>query len=151
MFVTLVRHGDANPQSGALDDSGRWLSSRGREQARASGRALAQLSPSISHVWTSPLVRAVQTAELMLGQLGYLGVVETRVDLCPEASPRSVMLDLRGVDANADVLLVGHMPYMASLATELLGAYVSGFGTGTAMRVELSAAERGSLAWVWRG
>jgi phosphohistidine phosphatase len=151
MLVTLVRHGDANPQSGALDDAGRALSHRGREQARASGRALAEQGAKITHVWTSPLVRAVQTAELMLAQLGFAGAPQTRADLCPDCTPRPLLLDLRGLDPNADVLVVGHMPYMPSLASELLGAHVGGFGTGAAMRLEWGAAQRGDLLWVWRG
>ena len=148
MFVTLVRHGDANSASGPLDDSGRSLSLRGREQARATARLLAQQGTNITHVWSSPLVRAVQTAELMLAVLGFDGAIETRADLCPECSPRSLILDLRGLDASVDLLLVGHMPYMPMLARELLGMQVGGFATGAAMRVELEGAgQRAALIW----
>jgi phosphohistidine phosphatase len=147
MFVTLVRHGDANPQSGGLDDAGRSLSLRGRDEARACGRELTKLRAKLTDVWSSPLVRAVQTAELMLAQLGFAGAVETRADLCPESMPRSLLLDLRGLDANADVLLVGHMPYMPALARELLGVQVGGFATGAAMRIELSDKLRSTMIW----
>jgi phosphohistidine phosphatase len=55
---------------------------------------------------------------------------------------------LAKLDSQADVLLVGHMPYMASLAGQLLGMQVGGFATGAALRVELaSPLEFATLIW----
>jgi phosphohistidine phosphatase len=141
MLLTLVRHGDAEASNTSLGDAGRCLSARGREQARATGRALALQDARLTHVWSSPLVRAVQTVELMLAALAFEGVVQMREDLYPDSSPRSLLEAVRSLDADADVLVVGHMPYMATLAGELLGTYV-GFTTGAALRVEIAAASQ---------
>jgi phosphohistidine phosphatase len=148
MLLTLVRHGDAEASNNALGDAGRCLSPRGREQARATGRALALQDPRLTHVWSSPLVRAIQTVELMLTQLSFDSVVDTRDDLYPDSSPRSLLAALRSLEAHADVLVVGHMPYMAALASELLGIHVGGFATGAALRVELaSPSQRATPVW----
>lgn len=148
MLLTLVRHGDANASNHSLGDAGRHLSLRGREQARATGRALALQGARLSHVWTSPLVRAVQTTELMLGALAFEGVVEPRDDLYPDSSTASLLEALRVLDARADVLVVGHMPYMAALASALLGMHVGGFATGGALRLEIgSPSQRATPVW----
>jgi phosphohistidine phosphatase len=147
MLLTLVRHGDAEASNNSLGDAGRCLSARGREQARATGRALALQDARLTHVWSSPLVRAVQTVELMLTALAFEGVVQTREDLYPDSSPGSLLAAVRSLDADADVLVVGHMPYMAALATELLGTHV-GFATCGALRVEMvSASQRAKPVW----
>jgi phosphohistidine phosphatase len=148
MLLTLVRHGDADAPNGSLGDAGRYLSLRGREQARATGRALALQGPRLTHVWTSPLVRAVQTTELLLAALAFDGIVEARADLYPDSTPRPLLEALAKLDSQADVLLVGHMPYMASLAGQLLGMQVGGFATGAALRVELaSPLDFATLVW----
>lgn len=148
MLLTLVRHGDANAPNNSLGDEGRCLSLRGREQARAAGRALAPQCTQLTHVWTSPLVRAVQTTELMLAALAFDGIVETRDDLYPDSAPSSLLQALAKLESNADVLVVGHMPYMASLASELLGMHVGGFSTCGALRVELdSPSQRATPLW----
>jgi phosphohistidine phosphatase len=148
MLLTLVRHGDANATTHSLGDAGRCLSLRGREQARATGRALALQGARLTHVWTSPLVRAVQTTELMLAALAFEGVVEARGDVYPDSSTASLLQALRELDSQADVLVVGHMPYMTALASELLGGHISGFATGAALRVELhSPSQRATPIW----
>jgi phosphohistidine phosphatase len=149
MLLTLVRHGDAPPSNSSLGDAGRSLSLRGREQARATGRALASQGPRLTHVWTSPLVRAVQTTELMLAALAFEGIVEVRDDLFPDSSSSLLRQALAKLESNADVLVVGHMPYMAALAGELLSTQVGGFATGAALRMELSPVSQHATA-VWR-
>lgn len=152
MLLTLVRHGDAGSPRNSLGDAGRWLSTHGRSQALATGRALAEREVRPTHVWTSPLVRAVQTAELILAALDYAGEAETRDDLYPDSSPAQMLAALRTLPASADVLAVGHMPYMASAAGAALDLGVGGLSTAEAFRIELDGSgEAGELLWRFRG
>ena len=64
----LARHGEAEYESDRLSDRGGCLTSLGREQARDLGRSLRDRR--IGRVWTSPMARAVQTAEIAAGVLG---------------------------------------------------------------------------------
>ena len=57
----LLRHGDAEPH-GSGPDFERRLTARGEQQARAAGRALARMGVSFERVFTSPRVRALDTA-----------------------------------------------------------------------------------------
>jgi phosphohistidine phosphatase len=152
MLLTLVRHGDARSIDNDLGDSGRCLSTTGRDQARATGRALAERGVTPTHVWCSPLVRAVQTAELVVGELRFSDIVEARNDLYSDSRPRALFDALAALRASADVLVVGHMPYMAAAASELLGVHVGGFTTGAAFRFEFAGAfgAGGGVALRWR-
>jgi phosphohistidine phosphatase len=70
----LLRHGDAEPH-GAVSDFERHLTARGEHQSRAAGRAFARLGVSFEHVFTSPRVRALDTARLACGEMGGTPVV----------------------------------------------------------------------------
>jgi probable phosphoglycerate mutase len=64
----VARHGEALYESELLSDSGGWLSREGREQSRRLADRLA--GERVAAVWSSPMARAVQTAELAAGVLG---------------------------------------------------------------------------------
>jgi phosphohistidine phosphatase len=153
MLLTLVRHGDALAPSDEHGDAGRQLSPVGREQVRATGWALAQRNVAPTHVWCSPLVRAKQTTALLCEALAWTGDVEVYDHLQPESSLGPLFASLAAQPDQSDVLVVGHMPFMAAAASELLGLYVSGFATAAAYRMQVTsrAPTRAKLAWRWSG
>ncbi|MGL5928059.1 MAG: histidine phosphatase family protein [Dermatophilaceae bacterium] len=65
--VFLARHGEAEYETTLTTDDGGMLTAVGRRQARDLGLELQH--EHITQVWTSPLSRAVQTAELAAGVL----------------------------------------------------------------------------------
>jgi phosphohistidine phosphatase len=119
MRVILVRHAEAVPEEDAGSDRDRWLSSRGREMARILARLLREQSIDPDAIVSSPLPRAVQTAELIAAGLDYLGPIETWRTLEPSAQPRVAggHLGARG----GVVIAVGHEPSISAL-----GAFISG-------------------------
>jgi probable phosphoglycerate mutase len=64
----VARHGEAAYETDLVTDDGGWLTRRGREQAAALAARLR--GERIARVWSSPLSRAVQTAEIAAGVLG---------------------------------------------------------------------------------
>jgi phosphohistidine phosphatase len=119
MRIYLVRHGDAVPEDDAGSDRDRWLSPRGREAARILGRLLReqQLAPDV--IASSPLPRAVQTAELLAASLDFLGPIASWRSLEPAAQPR-IAAGLVAA-AGLSVVVVGHEPSISSLGAYLLG------------------------------
>jgi phosphohistidine phosphatase len=110
-MLWLLRHADA--ADGEPDDS-RPLTPRGRQQAEAAGRALAQLGESIDACLSSPKLRALQTAELACEPLG----IEVTVEPALAGEP----FDVRAITAGlGDVLLVGHDPSFSLLLHDLTG------------------------------
>lgn len=117
----LVRHGIAvDKEPGAAGDDARGLTAKGRHRFRRLARAFARLrEPAIAHVFTSPLVRAVQTAEILLAALKQdeLSVLQA---LRPETGVASLLADLGGrVKDGHSVAIVGHDPLLSMLAAFL--------------------------------
>ena len=113
-MLWLLRHGEAEEGS---PDAERALTEKGREQARAAGRALAEVGAKIDACLTSPKVRAYETAALACEPLG----VE------PQHEPKlaSGPFDAEQLAAGlGNVLLVGHDPDFSMAIHEMTGAQV---------------------------
>lgn len=133
--IVLIRHAEAVPEDLALRDDDRWLTARGREHARGLARLLRELAVEPDAVLSSPLPRAMQTAELVAGGLDYLGIVEVLPALRPGAHPRVAAEEL--VAHGQVVVAVGHEPMVSSLGAFLLGRpSFPPFRTAQAMLIE---------------
>jgi phosphohistidine phosphatase len=119
MRIYLVRHGDAVPEEDAGSDRDRWLSARGREAARVLGRLLQDQRVEPDAIVSSPLPRAVQTAELLAQMLDYLHPIVSLRALEPSAQPRVAANAILGMGTS--VIVVGHEPSISSLGAHLLG------------------------------
>jgi phosphohistidine phosphatase len=115
----LVRHADAVSEDVAGSDDVRWLSARGREAARGLARLLREQGVELDAVVSSPLPRALQTAELVANGLDYLGVIEAMSELAPGCHPRRAAEEL-GARGRA-VMVVGHEPTISALGAYLVG------------------------------
>ncbi|MBE7448902.1 MAG: histidine phosphatase family protein [Kofleriaceae bacterium] len=121
MIVFLVRHADAVDEAPGLPDEVRHLSARGRDQARALGQRLRWHDCAPTAVWTSPLVRAVMTAELVAAALEWTGPIESVRGLAPAGAVRDVQAALAAHDPAGAVVLVGHEPMLSGLGALLTG------------------------------
>jgi phosphohistidine phosphatase len=117
----LLRHGEAEPHGSRADDD-RELTERGRGQSVAAGRALAALGITFQDVFTSPKVRALDTARLACEQLGCEPVVH---DALASGFDRDEALALmRAAGEDQRVLVVGHEPDFSQVVLDLTGARV---------------------------
>lgn len=114
-MIYLLRHGDAEPDSG--DDAARRLTPEGEGQARAAGRALAARKANVNACLASPRVRATETARLACAALGL------EPEIAPELS--GGRFDSLALTAGrGDALLVGHEPDFSAEVARLTGAHV---------------------------
>jgi phosphohistidine phosphatase SixA len=73
---------------------------------------------------SSPLVRAIQTAELVASGLHCEAAVEALPALAPDENPRDVVAAVAAITtirADAIVLLVGHEPGLSAVGALLVG------------------------------
>jgi phosphohistidine phosphatase len=117
----LLRHGEAVPHDAKPDDD-RELTERGRGQSRAAGRALAALEVEIHLCFTSPKVRAVETARLACAELGVEPVVHMALASGFDREDALELLAAAGPDQR--VLLVGHEPDFSQLVYDFTGGDV---------------------------
>jgi phosphohistidine phosphatase len=117
----LLRHGEAEPH-GTRPDAQRRLTARGEGQSRAAGHALAALELPFQHVYTSPKVRARDTALLAAEALGVEPVeIAGLAQGFDAAQARELLL---GAEAEERILVVGHNPDFAQVVHDLTGARV---------------------------
>lgn len=104
-----------------MRDPHRHLTPTGRHQARGIGERLRWHDCTPTHIWASPLVRTVQTAELVAAALGAEVAVEAVPALAPDESPRVAAAALAALPSDAAVLVVGHEPGLSALGAILAG------------------------------
>jgi phosphohistidine phosphatase len=119
--VFLIRHAEAIDETLELRDPVRHLTPAGRSQATSLGDRLRWHDCTPTHIWTSPLVRAVQTAELVATGLAAGVAIEVMPGLAPGESARTVLAALQALANDASVVVVGHEPGISGIAARLLG------------------------------
>jgi phosphohistidine phosphatase len=113
--VFLIRHAAAVGATVDLRDAHRHLSALGREQARALGDRLRWHDCEPTHIWTSPLVRAVQTAELVAIGLHVTCAIETVPGLALDEPPQAIIAALKRMPDQALIMLFGHQPTISRI------------------------------------
>lgn len=115
MFLYLVRHGEAKKE---VDDAARGLTDKGiREVSQVSAYARDRRI-MVSSIYHSGKKRAMQTAQIFSEHLKPgKGASETD-GLAPMDEPEKWVKRIAGT--GEDIMLVGHLPYMARLAGLLL-------------------------------
>jgi phosphohistidine phosphatase len=117
----MLRHGEAVPHD-SKPDANRELTPRGRRQADNAGAALAALNEEFAACYTSPKVRARETAELACAHLNIEPVVESSLANGFSRVDALALLDAHGPDAK--VLIVGHEPTFSQVVYDFTGARV---------------------------
>jgi phosphohistidine phosphatase len=124
MDLFLIRHADAKPlgEDNIHEDAERPLTDTGHAQANNIGAKLQKLGIRINLVVTSPLLRARQTAEGVIGSLDKPAPeLMTCGELAPGGKRRKVSRFLRD-QANEVIAIVGHMPDLNQYAAWLIGS-----------------------------
>jgi phosphohistidine phosphatase len=141
MKLYLMRHGPAEDGADSGLDSDRALSPSGRDRVRSVAKMLLDIEEAPAQIITSPLVRSVQTAEIVaiaskVSARG--GTVEVRRELSPGAVAEAVLLARRrALEGAKRVLLVGHEPDLTSMADALLEGFGRPFDKATVVGLHL--------------
>jgi phosphohistidine phosphatase len=117
----LLRHGDAEAH-GTRTDFERRLTARGERQSRAAGRAFARLGVRFEHVFTSPRVRALDTARLVCAELDLEPLVHEPLGGGFDEDDAAELLAATA-DGGA-LLLVGHEPDLSGLVAAFTSASI---------------------------
>jgi phosphohistidine phosphatase len=117
----LLRHGEAVPHE-SKPDSDRELTPRGERQAAAAGQAIARLGLEFSACYTSPLVRARQTAELACRELNVQPVDRDELSKDFDVGDLRELLAAHG--DGEKILIVGHNPPFEQVVHDLTGGRV---------------------------
>jgi phosphohistidine phosphatase len=120
MDLYFLRHAEAEEQDLGESDADRELTRKGRDQAQRAADWLAKRQIKLDVVLTSPLLRAVQTAEPVAATLKVELEEDDRLS-GGRLTPRSLRSLWEDSGRPASVLLVGHEPDFSTLITDLTG------------------------------
>ena len=136
VHLHLLRHAHAgDPMKWHGSDAVRPLSEKGRRQAERLGRLLAGAGFAPDAIVTSPLTRAMETAQLVAEALG----LQVRADdaLAGPLDIADLERLLRIWGDPASLLIVGHDPDFSQLAADLTGLAELPVRKGTLVRIDL--------------
>ena len=153
MRLYLLRH--ATAAEIAPSDAERPLTAAGKDEARIAAAALAEMGAEISHIRSSPLTRARQTAEIVARTLDLTGELQCIDELKNDASTAALLRSLAHIEPAMGLLLVGHMPSLSEHLAVLIGVKNADglpLGKGGIACVELDQlrAGAGRLRWLMR-
>jgi phosphohistidine phosphatase len=148
----IVRHAIAAERGEEWpDDRRRPLTERGISRFKESLAGLDALDVAIDEIFTSPLVRAKQTADLVSAGLKPRPPVKTLDALAPGHPAATVMAQLAKAAKRRRIALVGHEPDLGELAAHLIGASRAiPFKKGGMCRIDvegLASKRPGELIW----
>ena len=120
MDLLILRHGQAGKSSNSFADYKRSLTSQGRQEVEDLSQGLKSLTIKFDVIFTSPLVRARQTAEIVAKSLRFSGKIQYVDSLKPEGSQLEFYSLLSKLKQDSKILVVGHEPYLSNMISEAI-------------------------------
>jgi phosphohistidine phosphatase len=154
MQALIIRHAIAEePEEFDGPDEFRPLTRKGRRKMLEAAQGLARLVKRIDVLASSPLIRAVQTAQILADEFHPAELLQ-RDELAPGATPEKLLAWLAKRDVGSTVALVGHEPnlskFIAYASTHGRSEFVQ-LGKGAACMIEFEADPApgtGVIAWL---
>jgi phosphohistidine phosphatase len=146
MQLYFFRHGEADWPGWTKPDDERPLTDFGKKEARQVAKFLNRLKVKPDLLVTSPLPRALQTAEVAAEQL------KTKLRQDEALEPGFGISELRTVlkrHRSKVLMLVGHEPDFSSVISALTGASLKLSKAGVALVDIDPEAEKGRLLWLF--
>lgn len=147
--LLLIRHGKSDWDHPGLTDHDRPLNDRGLRDAPRIASALIGRGVRPDLIVSSTAVRALTTAQLLAGKMGYPPENIREAPALYLASPGVILRAIQQLDeAAGTVMIFGHNPGMhEAVAAFAAGEEVADFPTLAVARIEISAEHWGSVEW----
>lgn len=114
MKLYLVQHGRALPEE---KDPQKSLSREGKNQTQKTAQFLKERSIKADSIWHSKKTRSIQTAQIISQSVACTKMTE-RDDLNPKDPVDKFQGEIEKL--NADLMIVGHLPFLQKLTSLLL-------------------------------
>lgn len=149
MRFYFFRHGLAeDAQAPDFDDFARPLTEKGAERIQAAGQALARLSIKPTRLYSSPRLRARQTADILAKALGRELIIREELNFGFNALSIEPLVE--GLNAEDEAMFVGHEPDLSVTISVLVGGGEVDMKKGGVARIDLISRSplRGTLIWL---
>jgi len=148
MRLYFFRHGIAEDFVEAAPDSARALTREGNARTKAMARVLLAAGVKPRRLYTSPLLRARQTADIVAQVLGVK--VTVRKAVAPGFDVEAVAALITGLRNMDEVMFIGHEPDFSTIVSQLVGGGDIIMKKGGVARVDIGTQHppRGALVWL---
>jgi phosphohistidine phosphatase len=148
MQLYFVRHGIAEDYAEGKTDAERALTRDGIARTKVTALALHQAGVKPRRLYSSPLVRTQETAQIIAEEMGIK--VTVRKALAPGFDVDAVANLIGGLRADDRVMFVGHEPDLSSIISRLIGGGEIIMKKGSVARVDVVMREplHGALIWL---
>jgi phosphohistidine phosphatase len=153
MILYIVRHAIAVERSAGVADEDRELTKEGIVKMRQAAAGLRALGGIPEIIFSSPLLRARQTAEILIEAFGGKIPLTLVPALASSANHAQIYKEIHQQESAGAIMLVGHQPLLG----EMIGEIISGSsgclvdlkkGGACAIQIEThTPAPRGTLLW----
>lgn len=128
MDIYIIRHGvAADLDKEIAEESYKYLTIHGRNHCKIVAQKLKDLKVKFDAVFSSPLVRAVQTAEVFASVLKYENEVKTAIELIGGHSFTRFQQLIKRNSHNNSIAFFGHAPDVNSFSHNLVKETHVGF------------------------
>lgn len=148
MQLYLFRHAEAEDGSLTLADGERKLTKRGIERTRKAAGVVKSLGVKPAHLYSSPLVRARQTADILAEALGVK--VEVHEEVGPGFNTKTAARLVQDSGHDDQIMFVGHEPDFSATISAIIGGGWIEMKKGGLARIDVENLEplRGTLVWL---
>lgn len=122
MILYVLRHGEAVERADGISDEWRYLTEQGRADVRKVVERVTKCGHKPRLILSSPLVRAVQTAEIAAQQACRKNKTIIAQALQPDGDLEELTRRILEQKDAKRVMVVGHEPLLGSLVASLLDA-----------------------------
>ncbi len=149
MKIYLVQHGEAVAKE---VDPERPLTEQGMVDVQCVAKALKHAGVEVTRVIHSGKLRAQQTAEILAIEVAPMLQLETSDLISPNDNPGA--FDLQTDNGSRDIMVIGHLPFMAKLVSHLVTGDDShmlvAYQPGSVVCLELIEKDNWQINWMVR-
>ncbi len=148
MRLYFFRHGIAEEADVDRPDQLRQLTREGINRTKATARVMLAAGVKPRRLFSSPLARARQTADIVAQILDVK--VTVRRALAPGFDLDAVSALIAGLRSTDEVMFIGHEPDFSTVISQIIGGGEIIMKKGGVARVDIGAASppRGALVWL---
>jgi phosphohistidine phosphatase len=151
MNLYVIRHAKAVEGSMSMPDGWRCLADQGRADAKIMRTRLAAKDIKPHLIITSPLVMAVQTAEILAEKIQRSNLVIASGHLLPDANIEQLISYLQKFKESKSIMVVGHEPLLGLLVTALLDhdEHIISLKKGSCVALDVHFGKKIKVDFLW--
>lgn len=151
MKLFIVRHAAAIERTAEVPEEQRYLTTKGRDFMRKTARTMLKKGMEPGLILTSPLIRAVQSADILAEAFSYVVPVIVTDELSPGFDLPALQRLFTEFPQVDELVIVGHEPDLSRVVSSLLsikGGFDFKKGSGFKLTLDAKLVKPADFNWL---